>query len=228
MRKHLFWLFLFLPFSAIFAQINNPQDVFGNWNAWINSLVFSPKWKLDTDFHFRTWQFGADPNTLILRGGLTYVANPWLEFQAGYGYFEFYPYGGDDALKANSKEHRMHQQVFAKHKLKKFSINHRLRLEERLIQTPAKKTIWRPRHRLYISHPIAGKLYSFGSYEHFWTLSDWKFDQGRLHLGFGYQLGNNTKLELAYLRHFLKNSVEYDRLQINFFSVLKLKKDEKN
>jgi Protein of unknown function (DUF2490) len=227
MRNPFLWLIFFLPFSTSFAQNANPQDEFGNWNAWINSLVFSPKWKLDSDFHFRTWQVGKDPNNLIFRGGLTYVANPWLELQAGYGYFEFYSFGDAVDLKPNATEHRFHQQVFAKHKLKKFNINHRLRLEERLIQTPSKKTVWRPRHRLYISHPIVDKLYVFGAYEHFWTLSDWKFDQGRLHLGVGYQVGKNAKFEIAYLRHFLKNSVAYNRLQINFITVLKLKEEEK-
>ena len=227
MRNLFLWFIYLISFSASFAQNSDPQKEFGNWNAWINSLVLSPKWKLDTDFHFRTWQVGKDPNILILRGGLTYVAKPWLEFQAGYGYFEFYPFSDTVDWKPNSIEHRLHQQVFAKHKLKKFSINHRLRLEERLIQTPNKKTVWRPRHRLYVAHPILDKLYAFGSYEHFWTLDDWKFDQGRLHLGFGYQLAPNAKFELAYFRHFVKNSVEYNRLQINFISVLKLKEEEK-
>ena len=217
MRHLIIWTFCLLPFTAIFAQNADPQKEFGNWNAWINSLSFNSKWKLDSDIHFRYWQFGKDPNTLILRGQLTYVLLPAVELGAGYGYFEFYPYGDAVDLKPNSTEHRPHQQIFVKHKLKKFSINHRLRLEERLIQTPSKKTIWRPRQRLYIAHPVIGKLYGFGSYEHFWTLSDWKFDQGRLHFGFGCPLGKNTKLELAFLRHYVKNSVEYSRLQVNFF-----------
>lgn len=190
-------------------------------------MAFSSKWKLDTDFHFRTWQIEKDPSNLILRGSLTFVPRQWLELSVGYGYFEFYPFEGDDALKANSKEHRLHQQVFAKHKFKNFSFNHRLRLEERRIQTPAEKHILRSRYRFYVAHPVVSKLYAWSSYEHFWTMSDWKFDQGRLHIGLGHPLGKNAKLELGYLRHFVKNDIEYNRLQINFFTNFKLKQAEK-
>lgn len=228
MRHLIIIILLFCFLSPNYAQNKDPQAEFGNWNAWINSLVFSPNWKLDTDFHLRTWQLGKDPNTLILRGGLTYVAKPWLEFLAGYGYFEFYPYAGEDGWKANSKEHRPYQQIFAKHKVKGFSFNHRLRLEERLIQTPAEKQILRSRYRFFVSHPVVSKLYAWTSYEHFWTMSDWKFDQGRLHLGFGHPIAKNAKLELAYLHHFVKNKVEYKRLQINLITSFSLKQAEEN
>jgi hypothetical protein len=225
--RHLIIGILLLSFLApVSAQNKNPEDEFGNWNAWINTLVFSPTWKLDTDFHLRTWNFGKDPFNLILRGGLAFVAKPWLELSAGYGYFEFYPYGGEDGWKASSKEHRLYQQVFAKHKFKGFSFNHRYRLEERMIQTPAEKHIRRSRYRFFVSHPVASKLYTWASYEHFWTMSDWKFDQGRLHLGFGHPIAKNAKLELAYLRHFVKNDLEYNRLQVNLITSLRLKQAE--
>lgn len=227
--RNLFCSSLLLCFLAPSqAQNKNPEDVFGNWNAWINTLVFSPKWKLDTDFHLRTWQVGEDPATIILRGGVTYVAKPWLEFLVGYGYFEFYPYEGEDGWKANSKEHRPYQQVFVKHKFKNFSFNHRYRLEERLIQTPMEKQILRSRYRFFVSHPVVSKLYGWASYEHFWTMSDWEFDQGRLHMGFGHSLGKLAKLELAYLAHFVKGNQEFNRLQINFITNFKLKQAEKD
>lgn len=212
-------------FTALFAQNADPQKEFGNWNAWINSLVFSPKWKLESDIHLRFWQFGKDPNTLILRGQLTYVLRPAVELGAGYGYFESYPYGDVADWKASSKEHRPYQQVFVKHKLKKFSFNHRLRLEERLIQTPAKKEVLRSRYRFMVSHPVQEKLYAFVAYEHFWTWSDLKFDQGRLHIGLGHPLGQHAKFELAYLFHKLINDVEYNRLQVNLITNFNLKKE---
>ena len=228
MRTLLLCLFLLAFLTPAHAQNKNPEKVFGNWNAWINTLSFSPKWKLESDFHVRTWQIGEDPNTLILRGGLTYTATSFMELSAGYGYFESYPFEGDEGWKAVSTEHRFHQQLFAKHRLKKFSFNHRLRLEERMIKTPAKKDILRTRYRFLVAHPVAGKLYGFASYEHFFTNSDWKFDQGRLHMGLGHPLGKHAKLELAYLRHFVKNSLEFNRLQINFITSFKLKQAEKD
>ncbi len=228
MRNYLVCLCFLLPLSASFAQNSDSQNEFGNWNVWTNSLVFSPAWKFDTDVQFRTWQLGKDPSNLIFRGGITYVAKPWLEFQAGYGYFQFYPFGDAVDWKPNSIEHRPHQQILAKHKLKKISFNHRLRLDERFIQTPTEKNFLRPRYRFFASYPVVGKLYIFGTYEYFWTLSDWKYDQGRLHLGFGHPIGEHTKLEATYIRLFLKNSEEYNRLQINFISTLKLNSKEKS
>lgn len=228
MRTLICSIFLLFSVAASQAQNKNPEDVFGNWNAWINTLSFSPKWKLESDFHLRTWKFGDDPSTLILRGGLTFVPTGFLELSAGYGYFETYPFEGSDSWVASATEHRFHQQLFAKHKLKKFSFNHRLRLEERMIQTPARKDILRTRYRFMAAHPVVEKLYSFVSYEHFFTMSDWKYDQSRLHLGLGHPLGKHAKLEIAYLRHFLKNSQEFNRLQINFFTNFKLKQLEKD
>lgn len=226
MRNLFVLAFGLFPFAAILGQNADPQKEFGNWNAWINSLNFSPKWKLDSDVHFRFWQFGKDPNTLILRGQLTYVLHPAVELGAGYGYFEFYPYGDVADLKPNSKEHRPYQQAFIKHKIKKFSFNHRLRLEERLIQTPAKKEVLRSRYRFMVSHPVQDRLYAFLAYEHFWTWSDLKFDQGRLHIGLGHPLGKHTKFELAYLFHKVKNDQEFNRLQVNLITNFKLKSKE--
>ncbi len=199
------------------AQAPGESD-FGSWMMWFNSLKINGKWKIDSDFHLRNWQLAKDPNTLLLRAGLTHSPNNWLELTAGYAYIEGYAFEGAEDWKTLSTEHRIWEQLVAKHKNWGISFHHRFRVEQRFVNTASDFYQDRLRYRFLLSRPFLKNkpaLYGFGSYEHFFTAKDFKFDQGRLHIGLGYTLSKRLKLEAAYLRHFLKGGLEFNRLQLN-------------
>lgn len=222
MKQYLVAFILLLTAITAGAQ-KTAEDHLGLWTAWINGLTLHPGWRIDTDVHLRTFRFPDDPNILILRGGLMHAPLPWLELTAGYGYFEFYTFGtAMDAWKAHTTEHRPWEQVLVKHKNYGFNFNHRLRLENRIVNAADDFFQNRFRLRSYVQRPFSKTFYGWASYEHFWTLGDWKFDQGRLHAGLGCAVNPHLKVEAAYLRHFVKGKLHFNRLQINVITAFKM------
>ena len=217
--KKLTALFAFLFLLYITNAQAQGETEFGSWIMWFNTLKINEKWKIDSDFHLRNWQFAADPNTLLLRAGLTRSPNKWLELTAGYAYIEGYAFGGSgEDWEALSTEHRIWEQLVAKHQNLGFSFHHRLRVEQRFVNAASDFYQDRLRYRFLFTRPFLQKnpaLYAFGAYEHFITAKKLRFDQGRLHLGVGYSLTKRLRLEAAYLRHFLRGSLEFNRLQLN-------------
>ena len=194
----------------------------GTWIMWFNSLVINEKWKIDSDFHLRFWQLTNDPNTLLLRAGLTHSPHSWCELTAGYAYIEGYSFEmATENWDASSAEHRLWEQFVAKHKHAGFSFHHRLRIEQRIVEASNNFYQDRIRYRFLLSRPFfkaKPAFYGVSSYEHFFTPKDFKFDQGRLNAGLGYAIKKNLKLEVAYLRHFLKDGVAFNRVQINIIT----------
>jgi len=82
-------------------------------------------------------------------------------------------------------------------------------------QEPEYALAHRLRYRLKLEHPLYRKLYLTSFNEIFINLKKPYFNQNRLHMGFGYVLQPDIKVEAGYFKnHF--NRLHFDRIRFGF------------
>src|SRR5205814_2163134 len=98
------------------------------------NIKVHPKFSLLLDGQFRFAQ-NLDPMQMQVRTGLDFLVTKKLSFMPlGYVYIWNPIYGKQPATYVNN-EHRIFQQVTYSHSLGRLKMNHRLRLEQRFVQT---------------------------------------------------------------------------------------------
>jgi hypothetical protein len=236
MAKYLYLLVFYLFFSSsAIAQDPLPDDAhqFHSWFYYIGDHKISEKWGVHPEIQFRRTGIGTKPQQFLLRSAVNYHATDQLMISAGYVYSREYPYGvfpRDFEL----PEHRIYQQIEYEHKLRKFDLVHRSRLEQRFIADieaipdPDSEGNLRPEHQgwplqhrvrysLSVNLPLQGtdidnhEFYLFASNEFFFSFGpngSNDFDQNRAHLGLGYQVGSFGRIELGYLYQWIKDTDE--------------------
>ena len=76
---------------------------------------------------FRNWQQS------LLRFGLEYEINPKVSVMGGYAWIKTFPYGTQPILH-EFNEHRMFEQVNLKDKAGRLEVQHRYRIEQRILE----------------------------------------------------------------------------------------------
>lgn len=215
-----------------------------NTNAWLmyfGNHKFSNRLGLHAEVQWRRSDFFSESQQLLLRAGLDYYTKSDVRFTIGYGFIETYPYG-EFAVPHAFPEHRIWQQILARQKLGRVSLDHRYRLEQRMIGNASTGRFENGRYEnrmRYMAkattniaggdHPLYAAVYdeifvNFGK-----DVGYNIFDQNRLYGAFGYAISPTLKLELGYLyqvvQHrsldelYLRNRIENNHtLQIALFS----------
>ncbi|WP_373068481.1 DUF2490 domain-containing protein [Gemmatimonas sp.] len=103
---------------------------------WVGTFVDQPitaKTSLWFDNSWRSMDFGARPQQVLLRPGVQYTLAPGVRVAAGYAYIATAPYG---ALPSPNplREQRTWQQLTLTHKGGPVTFSHRYRLEQRWIR----------------------------------------------------------------------------------------------
>lgn len=245
MCKRISWV---LAVAVIpFASDQTIQDT--NVHAWFmyfGDHPVSKSWGIHVEGQIRrsntvlTWQ------QLLLRFGVNYQLNPNIMFTAGYAYVRSWPYGGYPA-KAAFPENRFYEQAVIKHKINWLSIQHRLRLEQRLVGTvpPPEAEVegWETRNRFrYMLRgdiPLRMKVkgqerFGIALYDElFWQFGANRgprsFDQNRAYGALTYKLTPSNRLEFGYLYQYIPQRngliVEHNHtLQFAWFSTVPLKR----
>jgi hypothetical protein len=146
----------------------------------------------------------------FVRNGLDIYVNKKFSFvPLGYMYVWNYRYGELPSRFADN-EHRLWQQLSYKHAAGKWRFNHRLRLEQRFLQSHSLSTTGeeidngynifrnRIRYRLVVQFPLQGSsiqpksFFAGGMNESFYSwgkdVSTYEIDQNRFFVGVGYQI----------------------------------------
>jgi hypothetical protein len=225
LKSGAFVTLLFLV-AAANAQNTNRQTVDQSitWFSINSNVKLTKKWSAVVDGQFR---FVKDLENMqhMLRIGASYDITSKLSIvPVGYSYIWNYKYGEQPAAYVNN-EHRIWQQVFYKHKVSFISVNHRLRLEERFLQsrnavnegTPESNAYsddqMRMRYRVLANIPLNKKTMEAKTF----YLSVWdelfvswgksvtfnKINQNRIFVGPGYQVTKGLSVQGGYFYQML-------------------------
>jgi len=119
---------------SIYAQpanreiVNQPIE----WFSLASSIKIHNRVSLIADGQFRYTQ-SFDPMQFQARTGIDFHLNKHLSVLAGYVYTWNPKYGKQPAAFVNN-EHRIYEQLNYKHSVGKFTLSHRIRIEQRYIQ----------------------------------------------------------------------------------------------
>ncbi|MFL6463453.1 MAG: DUF2490 domain-containing protein [Bryobacteraceae bacterium] len=245
LHKHTLWVLA--AAIAPLASAQTVQDTNAHaWFMYFGDHPVSDKWGIHLEGQARRANTGLTWQQLLLRPGVNYQLNPNLMLTAGYAYVRSWPYG-DYPAKAPFPEHRFFEQALIRHKIKQIPIQHRLRLEQRLIATvPAPQAEvegWQTRNRfrymlrgdIPLPMKINGqKRFGIALYDEFFVQFGANrgiryLDQNRAYGALTYKLTKSNRLEFGYLHQYIPQRngliVEHNHtLQFAWFSVTPFRK----
>ncbi len=189
------------------------------WYGSINNIHINKKWSLQPDFHIRSSDKWENFQTFILRPGINYRFNPKWNVVVGYNHIQSRVVIGGVA--GYTPENHIWEQVWFRHKLKRFNLVHRLSLEQRFIQygylqnntiknrealfTQRIRYLFRTQLPLVQQKPAFVKgPYAVLQDEIFFNIhkkenaNGQSFDQNRLFAGIGYRVSPKLDIEAGY------------------------------
>jgi hypothetical protein len=207
-------------FFALFSMFATAQQhKFSGWGMTVNTIALSPKFNLIFDSQLRSNHQWKQPETFILRPGLTYVLNKNVSLSTGFALIQNWK--TIQGLRDGVSDNRIWQQLIINNQLKNAVLQHRFRMEERWI--PVLKIAgsdivksdprFNARFRYFtrwMSPFSKTKKMTTGMYwavqnEFFFNAAGAShanrklFDQSRTYAGSGYRLGKHADLELGYM-----------------------------
>ncbi|MBT8442002.1 MAG: DUF2490 domain-containing protein [Gammaproteobacteria bacterium] len=203
------------------AHADDGQDDLGNWLIWNGTLNYSEKWSMFTEAQLRLWEVASNPNEWFVRAAGQYNLTKRTLFALGYMHSRVDPF--EDAA-PRTKENRIYQQFTAKHAWSRPILEHRLRTEQRWIETSGQGTDFRNRFRYRLQATVPVSRDQMGPQTHFMNFYDEiflnygsrseTFDQNRLYGAYGYQFTKHNNLQLGLLWQRRSSSRDFYRLQI--------------
>lgn len=194
MKKFLF-LILFFPL-VMTAQ----ESEVGNWWSFIGNKKLNSNFDWHHELQHRNYNFIGDLEQLLLRTGIGYnLSDQNNNILVGYGFIRSEPYLEGLNEKTRIDEHRIYQQFIHKQALSRFALQHRIRFEQRFIESDFKI---RFRYALAASIPLnAGgspSRFNLSTYnEIFLNTSDNAFDRNRIYAGIGYTFSAHLRSEIG-------------------------------
>lgn len=192
------------------------------WYAYNNTLEFSPKWSVNTDFHERRFINPDEQHQFLARSQLRYMLGKNWDASFGFTYFLQSPHDPNATNKLVVPELRPHVQLDYRQSINnKLNIGHRYRVEKRFFRNTADgeladgyTTNYRIRYRLGLEYQLAtinqlplkvkvndeihinaGERITY----------NW-FDQNRIYAGLSYAVHKNVTVEAGYLKWFQQRS----------------------
>ena len=195
----------------------------GNWFIYFGNQKINPKWNWHNEVQYRSYDFIADTNQLLLRTGIGYnLTEDNNNLLLGYGFINTQKYIPNSDEKTDTNEHRIYQQFITKQKLGRVIVQHRYRIEERFLTNDFQM---RFRYFLGINIPINKKtleknaIYLSSYNELFINAESPLFDRNRLYGALGYMIHKNIKIEAGFMAQTLEIS-NRNQFQIAIFNNL--------
>ncbi|MEK6481930.1 DUF2490 domain-containing protein [Catalinimonas sp. 4WD22] len=212
MKKTLVFIVVNLFGYSLFAQSGPDEDQLGAWYMYFFQKRFKEsQWGVQGDYQFRFWNVGADLEQLLLRTGVTYrPESNDIIFTMGYAYIGTGAFGENDKITA---EHRIYQEaLFPQVIASRFFLTHRIRYEQRWVESQDFRT--RYRYNLFLNIPLNkmkleknaiylalyNEIFINGQTE----VGDGQrvqlFDRNRTYLGLGYGISNSSRLQVGWMK----------------------------
>ena len=216
-------LLLFLVGGSVAQKMISNQS-----NAWVlytGNHKISNKFGVHTEYQWRRADFFNDWQQSLARVGLEYYQNPNVTFTAGYASIISYQYG-DQPISHQTTENRIWEQVNLKAKYGRFDLQHRYRMEQRLIDNWSNASGSfvqgkdnyrnRVRYRMMVNVPLSRKEMANNTL--FLNVNDEVFlgfgkgiaknvlDQNRFIAALGWRFSPNFNIQLGYLNQMVLKS----------------------
>ena len=214
------WILLVIVSNMLAMTVKaQTTDRTAFWYGSINSIHLNKKWSIQPDFHIRSTDKWEHVQTFILRPAISYRFNPKWNVVLGYNHIQSrVSIGG---VSGYTPENHIWEQVWFRHKWKKFNLVHRISLEQRFIQygylqngqiknrealfTQRFRYLFRAQLPLVHQKPTFVKgPYAVLQDEIFFNMlkkenaNGQAFDQNRLFAGLGYRLSPKFDIEAGY------------------------------
>lgn len=213
MKKTLIYILFFLTLSQLTAQ-NTGENTLGTWYEITASNRISDKFSISGSLTNWNYQFLENQHIVLAIVGLNYHINKNVSVGLNYANGSI-----DTSFEETNtpylKENRIIEQLFVKHKVNKFSLSHRFRVEQRFLEYETFDTLKnRIRYRFKSIYPLNKNLsLTFYDEIHYHLDNGAEFHQNRAYLGFGTKINKNMSLELGYAKHTYKTK-SFDRLSL--------------
>jgi len=233
-------LVLMIPAEASPQRI--PDANAHGWFMYFGDHPVKGRWGAHMEGQYRRHNIVTRWQQLLLRPAVNYELNRSVMLTGGYAFVKTHGYGAFP-VPAAFPEHRLFEQLLARHRAGRVSLQHRFRLEQRWIGVTTaevrRPASWRSqqRFRYFIKGtiPLGGTspwflagyneiLLHFGS-----NYGASAFDHNRAYGALGYTVNRFTRIEVGYLNQYLYQrsgrSLENNHtLQFSVFSTLPLGK----
>ena len=137
------------------AQEKNVTKGNQQWVQYYNQTKFSKKWSLLVDGGYRWKQDLGKHSRYIIRAARAYMISPGIRVAAGFAHLGTYT-----EIDITVVEFRTYQELTVKQVFGKLGLNHRVRIEQRLIESTKNndeqfnRSNWRFRYSIVFSIPI--------------------------------------------------------------------------
>jgi hypothetical protein len=212
MRRFIFISLFLLSATAGFAQTQIQNS---GWLTFVNTTKIDKNWGFTLDAQLRSADNWAYIRNVLIRPGISYALTNRSTISAGYLYATTHT---ESAIgNTTFLEQRVYEQYIFNHKLKSSFAMHRLRLEQRFIETAGNDIFaQRLRYLFRIVKPLAPYKESFNkglfvalqdeiflNVQSKELLNKSLFDQNRLYLAIGYRVSKSLDIEGGYLNQYI-------------------------
>ncbi|MFC0778575.1 DUF2490 domain-containing protein [Flavobacterium sp. HJSW_4] len=222
MKKNLLaFIFLASTLQSVIGQnsrINTNNSI--GWYNFFGTFKISEKFGIHTEYQWRRNEMITEWQQSLLRVGVNYNLNSRVQFRAGYGWIETYPYGEIplNGMGRDFTEHRIFEMVQLNHKEGIVDLSHRFMLEQRFVgryssidQTTEDEfpLLNRIRYMIRVQVPLKGneikdKTPYVAFYDEIFigfgkNVNMNIFDQNRIGILLGYRFNKNIRIEGGYL-----------------------------
>lgn len=208
-------LLLYLTLLLFVSNLKAQESDYGAWLIYVGTGIINEKWSVFTEAQYRNYTIIGKFNTLCFRIAPQYNINKNINLSIGYSHFITRLFS--DNVSSNIHEYRPYQQVFIKSNYGRVYLNHRYRLEQRIINEE-----FRLRFRYFIQSFIPlnnnrlekNTFYISSNAEIFLNSENSIFDRVRFYVGLAYVISNKIKIEVGSMTQFFEG---YNQSQLNVF-----------
>ena len=211
--KRFIILFILLTFQTSLFSQNPSEDFIGSWYTYGSNHRLSERISLTPYAELRFYEPSSNYNLVFLSLRGNYHLNSKSTLGLGYANLDIDTVFEFDQT-PNIKENRIFEQYVYKHKLGKFKIQHRGRLEQRFLRFNDRNELQqRFRYRISLRYDINKTFSLVVTEEPFVNFQDQVFHENRFYAGIGIKLIKNSQFQIGYLKqHIRKNNL--NRIQI--------------
>lgn len=183
-----------------------------NYNFWLHyfgKLHFHRKWSLSFETSVRYTDWGKQYQQWLARPSVDYTINKHFTGSIGYSHYKTFTYGSPAMFKSPIEEAHIWEQISSKHSLNQWTLNNRLRDENRFIG--ADKTYRkRLRYMMLWSYPVINKkLNLLLGNEVFLNIGNYSgkslMNQNRVIVGFSWLYNPTFQIQLSYIHQNIWN-----------------------
>lgn len=217
--KKIFVLIVVTLFGcSAWAQSGPDEDQLGIWYMYFVQKRFKDsQWGVQGDYQFRFWNTGtSDLEQILLRTGVTYrPKSEDIMFTLGYAYIGTGAFGESDEM---TPENRVYQEALFSQKIaSRFHLTHRIRFEQRWVESQDFRT--RYRYNLFLNIPLNktsleknaiylalyNEIFINGQTDIGDGRSVQYFDRNRTYLGLGYGIAKSSRVQLGWMKQTTAN-----------------------